>query len=282
MPSPVSVQYERAINLKKTTGKEKYDVSGMVMISDTHLIVADHENENIILLHVENEVIVSDITLSSAPCDIVKLPDNKIAVTLWDEKCVQFISYNNTRLAADPHIDVGEECYCIAYCKGKLVVGCNPGKLVVLDLDGAITQELGSPDMFAGPEKIVVSSDENYLYVSDDSYNLFNTDISRCIKMSMEGNAVHSYEKRGCIRPAGIQELEDGTLLVCYRHKIVRISSNFERCGIKGLREIQENVLYYPWSVAYNKNDHKLYISCSSKQGRSANDTIMLFNVKWE
>ena len=96
--------------------------------------------------------------------------------------------------------------------------------------------------------------------------------------MDWEGKIVQTWQETGYIQPVGIQELEDSTLLVCYRDKIVRLSSNFERCEIKGL---EKSMLYNPWAVAYSKNDHKLYVSCSSVETKGNNDTINIFNVKW-
>jgi hypothetical protein len=60
-------------------------------------------------------------------------------------------------LSLDRRIDVGEWCYCVAYCQDKLVVGCSccPGKLVILGLDGHMIQVFDTPGLFNGLEKII-------------------------------------------------------------------------------------------------------------------------------
>ncbi|XP_060589315.1 uncharacterized protein LOC132744576 [Ruditapes philippinarum] len=237
------VTYERSIDVKFPTDVQRSDVTGTVMISVTQMIVADYGNMKIKMINIDTGTLVSEKTLSTAPNDVIKLPQNKLAVALLDENCIQILSYTDTSLSLDRCIDVGESCYCVGYCQDKLVVGCNydPGKLVVLDLDGKIKQVFDTPRLFDGPEKILISSDEKFLYVSD--YN--SDDDSKCIKIDWQGNVVQRFQDQGCKRPKGIQEMEDGTLLVCFykSHKIVRLSSSLKTCEIKGLEEIK---IYYP------------------------------------
>ena len=249
------------------------------MISTTRIVVADYGNLKIKLIGIVSSAVLSEETVSSAPTDIIKLPNNKLAVALLNEECIQIMSYTDTSLSLDRPINVGGSCYCLAYCQDKLVVGCswNPGKLVIMDLDGNITQVFDTPGLFDGPKKIIISSDEKFLYISDWYYY----GKSRLIKMDWEGNIVQTWQKAGYIQPGGIQELEDGTLLVCYRDKIVRLSSNFERCEIKGLED-DKGVLYNPRTVAYSENGQKLYVSCSSDNTGDCNDMIKIFeDVTW-
>ncbi|XP_060578247.1 uncharacterized protein LOC132735323 [Ruditapes philippinarum] len=271
------VTYERSLNVKFPSDEKKCDVTGTVMISVTQMIVADYGNEKIKMINIETGTLVSEKTLSSVPRDVIKLPQNKLAVALLNEKCIQILSYTDTSLSLDRRIDVGERCYCVGYCQGKLVVGCNynPGQLVVLDLDGNIIQFFDTPRMFDGPEKILISSDEKFMYVSDcKAYS-----NSKCIKIDWQGNVVKRFEDQGYRWPKGIQEMEDGTLIVCFcsNHKTVRLSSSFKECEIKGFENIDIN---NPQTVTYSQRNHKLYVSCSSNKGSSVNDTIKVFNVK--
>ncbi|XP_060589307.1 uncharacterized protein LOC132744571 [Ruditapes philippinarum] len=271
------VTYERSINVKFPTDVERSDVTGTVMISVTQMIVADFNNEKIKMIKIDTGTLVSEKTLSSGPIDVIKLPQNKLAVALLDENCIQILTYTDTSLSLNRRIDVGEMCYCVGYCQGNLVVGCLSihGKLVILDLDGKIKQVFDTPRLFDGPEKIFISSDEKSLFVSD----YISKEHSKCIKIDLQGNVVQRFHDQGCKWPKGIQEMEDGTLLVCFykSHKIVRLSSSFKTCEIKGLEEININ---YPQTVTYSKINHKLYVSCSSEQRCGLNDTIKVFNVR--
>jgi hypothetical protein len=248
----------------------------MVMITATQMIVADYGNKKIKMIDVNRGTLVSDVTLSSGPEDVIKLPGNKLAAALRFENCIQIMSYTDRSLTQERRIDVGYRCYCIAHCQDKLVVGCNfnPGKLVILDLDGNIIQVFDTPGLFDSPAKIVISREEKFMYVSD----YYST--SKFMKLDWQGNVIQIFEDPGYERPTGIQELEDGTLLICYRDtsNIVRLSSSFNKCEIVELNKIN---LRYPKAVTYNEIDHKLYISSSSDQRYNTNDTIKVFNIRF-
>jgi hypothetical protein len=237
----------------------------MVMHSTTHLIVADCGNNNVKMMDIETGTLVSEIALSSAPQDMIKLPGQKLAVALPDEKNIQIISYTDTSLCLDRRIDIGESCNCVAYCQDKLVVGCNvnPEKLVILDFDGNITQVFDTPGLFGGPAKIVISSDEKFMFISD--FN-FSSRKSKCIKMDWQGNIVQTFEHQGYESPLGIQELKEGTLLVCYTysHNIAKLSSSFTKYNMVRLEKTE---MHYPRALAYSDRDERLFISCSSGQG---------------
>ncbi|XP_060568982.1 uncharacterized protein LOC132727470 [Ruditapes philippinarum] len=274
----ICVNYERSHKVTFPSDKEKSSVIGMVMVSATQIVIADYGNKKIKTIDVNTGSFLSEKTLSSAPWDVIKLPQNKLAVTLPDEKCLQVMSYTDTSLSLDHRIDVGEWCYCVAYSQGKLVVGCNynPGKLVILGLDGQLKQVFDTPRLFDGPEKIIISRDEKFMYAVDDNSDRKN---GKCIKIDWQGNVVQRFEDQEYVFPKGIQELEDGTLLVCFydSDKIVRLSSSFRKCEIIGLEKID---FRYPKAVTYSKSNHKLYVSCSSQRGCISNYTIKVFNVK--
>ncbi|XP_060574100.1 E3 ubiquitin-protein ligase TRIM71-like [Ruditapes philippinarum] len=242
--SAVYVQYEREIQVQSPSDESRSNISGMVLISTTNMIVADNDNNKIKIINIDEGTLVSEMILSTSPQDVIKLPQNKFAVALLAEKYIQIVSYTDTSLSLDRRIDVGESCYCVAYCQDKLVVGCNcnPGKLVILDLDGNMIQVFDTPGLFKGPEKIVISSDEKFIYVSDFYYQ-----HSRVVKVDWQGKCVQRFEDQEYKYPEGIQELDDGTLLVCCRSSsnIVRLLSSFKKCEIVGIEKT--DILIIQW-----------------------------------
>jgi hypothetical protein len=114
------------------------------------------------------------------------------------------------------------------------------------------------------------------MYVSD--YSCSSSKDGKCLNIDCKGNVEQRFEDQGYDVPKGIQELYDGTLLVCYSgsQKIVRLSSSLKNCEITGLEKIN----LYPKAVTYSESNHKLYGSCSSEQGSGLNDIIKVFNVR--
>jgi hypothetical protein len=192
--SAVCVQYEREIQVQSPSDKSRSNISGMVLLSTTNIIVADNNNNKIKIINIDEGTLVSEIILSTSPQDVIKLPQNKVAVALRAEKCIQIMSYTDTSFSLDRRIDVGESCYCVAYCQDKLVIGCNynPGKLVILGLDGNKIQVFDTPGLLKGPDKIVISRDEKFMYVSD-----FYLQPSRVVKVDWQGKSVQTFENRG-------------------------------------------------------------------------------------
>ncbi|XP_060565097.1 E3 ubiquitin-protein ligase Midline-1-like [Ruditapes philippinarum] len=273
----LEVQYEKSYDMTLKS-ESRCNIVGMAMISDTRMLVADNNNKTIKMINADTGKLVSKITLPSRPNDIINLLDNKFAVAIPSKKCIQMMSYNDSTLYLHHRIDVGEQCKCVAYGQGKLVVGCGSGtrKLVILDTTGNMTQVFDTPGFFDSPEKIVISSDEKFMYVTN--YKVVYA--GKCTKMDWQGTVVQMYEDQKYVFPTGIQELEDGTLLVCYKNSqcIERLSSSFKKCEVVGLEEAH---VYYPYAVTYSEKDHRLFISCSSSMFLNGNDTIKVFNVRW-
>ncbi|XP_053401931.1 uncharacterized protein LOC123550117 isoform X2 [Mercenaria mercenaria] len=96
----IYVQYKGTVSVKSSSDEKECDVTGLVMISSSQIIVADRINRNIKLIDVEIGALISEITLSSVPNDVISLPQNKLAVALPGEKCIQILSYANTDKSA--------------------------------------------------------------------------------------------------------------------------------------------------------------------------------------
>jgi hypothetical protein len=195
----LEAQYEKSYCMTLPSGDLQCNIVGMAMISDTQMLVADDNNKTIKMINTDTGKLISKETLSSAPYDVIKLPDNKLAVVIPSRKCIQMISYSDRKLLLDRKIDIEGECKCVAYSQGKLVVGCgcSPGKVVILDTTGKITQVFDTPGLLETPEKIVISSDEKFIYVSNYKENY----AGRCIKMDWQGTVVQMYEDQTHVFP---------------------------------------------------------------------------------
>lgn len=109
-------------------------------------------------------------------------------------------------------------------------------------------------DFLKGPRKVVVSKDKNYIYISR-----YSGSTKTFIKMDWQGNVVKTFEEENNRGPCGIQELDDGSFLVCYRNSntIVRLSSDCQECELTCL---ENEILCQPQAIAYCKNERKLYM----------------------
>jgi hypothetical protein len=263
--------------MKQTSEKEKCNITGMVMIAHTKMVVADTKNINIKLIDIETKIVVTEVKMSSYPLDVITLPDRKLAVTLFDETFVQILSYSDAKLSLDRRIDVRETCNGVAYGQDKLVVACKMSKkIIILNLQGEILNVLGSPTLFYGPVRVLISKDEMFIHVSDTVWR----QNSKVLKMDWKGNIKTVFEEERYKFPYGQQQLEDETLLVCYSlsNTILRLTSSLKKCDIIGLDKTN---IYCPTAVTYCDREQKMYVSCSSEKNKLLADIVKVFHVKW-
>ncbi|XP_060602587.1 uncharacterized protein LOC132755707 [Ruditapes philippinarum] len=273
----IDLQYIDTIDVKMKSEKEKSNITGMVMIAPTKIVVSDNTNKNIKLIDIEKKVVVAEVKMFSGPSDVITLPDKKLAVAFFNEMFVQIMSYSDAKLSLDQRIDVKEKCNGVAYSQDKLVVSYNKSKkIIILNLQGEILNVLGSPAIFYGPIRVLFSKDETFIYVSDTD----GSQNSKVLKMDWKGNIKTVFEEQTYKFPYGQQQLEDETILVCYRgsNTILRLSSSFKKCDIIGLERAN---IYFPKAVTYCDKEQKLYVSCSLEKEDWRADIVKVFHVKW-
>ncbi|XP_060602601.1 uncharacterized protein LOC132755714 [Ruditapes philippinarum] len=182
----IELQYIETIDMKLNSEKEKSNITGLVMIAPTKMVVSDNSNEkNIKLIDVEKKEVVTEVKMSSMPLDVITFPEKKLAVTLKGETFVQILSYSDAKLSLDQRIDVREKCNGVAYSQDKLVVTCQISKkIIIINLEGDILNVLGSPAIFYGPMRVFISKDETFIYVSDRDWR----QNSKFLKIDWKGN----------------------------------------------------------------------------------------------
>ncbi|XP_060559262.1 E3 ubiquitin-protein ligase TRIM33-like [Ruditapes philippinarum] len=70
----ICMRYKRSLNVKFPSDENQSDVFGAVTISATHMILADYGNKKIKTVNIATGTQVSEETLSSAPFDVIRLP----------------------------------------------------------------------------------------------------------------------------------------------------------------------------------------------------------------
>ncbi|XP_060602585.1 uncharacterized protein LOC132755705 [Ruditapes philippinarum] len=273
----IELQYIETIDMKLKPEKEKSNITGLVMIAPTKMVVSDNSNKNIKLIDVEKKEVVTEVKMSSHPIDVITLPDKKLAVTLFNETFLQILSYSDAKLSLHQRIDVKEKYIGVAYGQDKLVVsGLAVKKIIIMNLKGEILNVLGCPTLLYGPIRVLISKDETFICVSDTDKSQNN----KVLKMDWKGNVKIVFEEQGYKYPYGQQQLEDETILVCYRDSdtILRLSSSLKKCDIIGLEKAN---IYFPKAVTYCDREQKVYVSCSSEKEKDKADIVKVFHVRW-
>ena len=273
----INLKYTGEINVKSQSDKQIRDISGIATIASSKIIVADFYNNSIKMIDEATGSVITQIIMSSWPIHVISLPENKLAVTLFQAKCVHIVSYTETEFSLSHRIEVGEYCNGMAHFKDKIVVCCwGAKKIIIINFVGDIVLVFHYPDLFYGPLRVVIDNDQKFLYITDSDMYRKN----KVVKIDWEGNVKNIFEEPGYNFPVGIQQLEDDSLIICYHHsdKLLRLSSSFKRCEIVGFKEAN---VRRPASLKYCNRRRKLYVSCTSPDSKVRPDIVKVFNVEW-
>ncbi|XP_060581963.1 uncharacterized protein LOC132738478 [Ruditapes philippinarum] len=265
------------INVKSASDKKNCDIKGIEVIQPDKIVVCDYNNKKVKYYDTVQKKTVSEMKLNNSPHDVAAITDVRFVVTVPSDRSVHFMSLKNQHIVSDRKVNINETCRGIAYSNDKLVVSCNfnPGKVLVLDLQGKILQSFsGDNSLFCFPRYVTVNTAGTSIYVSD-----WGLSVKAVKQLDWQGNVINTYQPgRGGLRD--ICELDDGTFLVCLNQNsdnLRTISDDCKPCKIT----INEKLgRWYPSAVAYCKKTRKLYVSFSETDGINAS-CIKVFKVQW-
>ena len=186
---PVSLRYVGYINIQHSTHNEYYcRITGGVMLDNNMLALTDYDNSSVKIVDVNNNKVIYCIKLPTRPWDITRVEQDQIVVTC-DNKLV-FIKVGKT-LSVMKEMDIGGESRGIVYTNNTFICSfVNPGCVKIINLGGkilkTITTDIRRQTLFKTPSYIVLSTNNNTLYVSDSGNNSVTS-------MDLDGNVQHVY-----------------------------------------------------------------------------------------
>ncbi|XP_060566559.1 uncharacterized protein LOC132725439 isoform X1 [Ruditapes philippinarum] len=268
------------IDMNSSSKSTKCDITGIEVIKPDKIVICDN-SKNVKCYDTVQKKVVSEITLTDRPFDVTAITDDKFVVTVPVDRSIYFMSLRNQRLVSDRKMNINKECYGIAYSQDKLVVtcNCNPGKVLVLDLQGKILQNFGGDySLFSLPMYASVNTAGTSIYVSDTG-----STVMAVKQLDWQGNVLNTYKPaQGGTNLQGICELNDGTFLVCLDQdsddNLRRVSDSCKPCKIMINGKLGS---WFPEAVAYCKKSRRLYVSCSETGLYVTKYLIKIFKVDW-
>ncbi|XP_045160407.1 uncharacterized protein LOC123525432 [Mercenaria mercenaria] len=249
------------------TSRDRHDcnITGAELLTTDFLVLADSKNNAIKILDTKHREVVAEYTLSSAPWDVTVVEEGllapeQLAVTLPEERKIQFLTLNHGELTEGRRLKVDGDCRGIAYSDNRLAVTCDaptPCKVEILDMNGRIIKTLSKnvhgKDLFQCPQNIAVSHDGTYLFVTDR----ITCDVT---KITFDGKVVAMYDDSELCSPEGIVATRDGTLIVCnYKNNMLHLVS--EECEkLKIIKPLSDHVVC-PTAVCFCEERNRLYVS---------------------
>jgi hypothetical protein len=194
------------ICIKTSQDKNACMITGMTLLSPHLLIITDRENSAVKMVDIGGMSVLDQQCLDSKPRDVTSVSQNELAVTLPDNRTIQFISVSRNNLKKKHTIKVDGNCYGISCRKDKMVVSfwISP-KVQILLIDGTVLQTIQNKIIFESPSYI--TTNDNCIYVSD-----FKRKIITMLNWQCEVTG-----KYVCTdSPRGLTMSDDGTVFVCY------------------------------------------------------------------
>jgi hypothetical protein len=164
--------------VKSSTEYDCY-ISGLAVSPPNQLFAADHRNQSIKMIDIENGMVIQRLSLKSEPWDLTVINKDTIAVTIPGSGKIQYISFSSDSLLLKSKQKVGGQCHGISHHQGKLAVTfLHPGKLHIMNLKGVILNKVkkdsNGEDIFGQPEYVDTNSQSIYVSDSKKSIMWFN------------------------------------------------------------------------------------------------------------
>jgi hypothetical protein len=166
-----TIHFIRDLNAMSTDDSEEFAITGLCIISESLLAIVDKENKNVKIIDTNSDKITANVLLSLPPYDITVVPDDKLAVTLPEEKKIQFLSLAFPKAVAvtpERSITVSGACHGIDFIRNERklnVTYSNPGTVEILHLNGTVDRKIEVSNI----NKVSVIPNSTQAYISKGS-----------------------------------------------------------------------------------------------------------------
>lgn len=193
------------LNQKSDTNTEDYVFNGSLNLPDGKTIFTDWKNRKLKLVD-NNYTLRGHIEVPGEPYSLCCINNQSVAVTLRDEKLIQFVSLDHMKMKLEKRFKVDEYCRGIAYNNNRLFItvgggeGEIHGQLRVYSMSGDLLRiyeedSQGKP-FFASPGLIVVNDDGSRFHVADHKRGV--------VTVTKDARLASIFSDRSLIAPFGL------------------------------------------------------------------------------
>ncbi|XP_045167572.2 protein wech-like [Mercenaria mercenaria] len=206
--SDMTTQFVRKFSVRTETENDCW-ITGMAMISNDEILLADCLNRSLKILNVTETSITSMIMPPGKPLDVTTINSETAAATLTDTGKILFVDTKNG-LSTNNILTVRKNCKGIDYHDGHLVVSfCgSPPAVQILNMNGHILHEISDTHIFQHPCNVAFSKDKKTVFVSDFKKNTVN-------ELEIDGNLNVLVKHENLNRPSGLAMTKSGSVVVC-------------------------------------------------------------------
>ncbi|XP_060584275.1 uncharacterized protein LOC132740401 [Ruditapes philippinarum] len=266
----IEVEKCAEFNARLKDDKESCNIFGMCMCEDGCIIMTDYNNKCIKKMN-DSFQIISSLNVTDNPVGICQIDSSLLAVTLMNDKTVQFISQKEP-MKLQQSFKVGDRCRGIAYNDGMIYVCCGGfkdrdegvGHLEVYTVSGKLV--LSHYDKITHPGNVTISNTTNEIFVIDTQKGILNIVENRRTRL-------RTFVKKIFHDPFYICKINESQYCVAFF-----MTHNFLLMSHDGKDQVElpirEDGLKNPTCLCFDNKTSRLFVSCLES------DKIMIYTLK--
>lgn len=253
------------------------DISCVCQVSDGSFLITDINNMKLKRLD-QSYKLLHSLKLPGKPFCVCATGPDEAAVSLCNDRKVQFVSVGRHKLSLTRSFRTEKECIGMVYADDKLYVCCgfsrdsSSGSIKVYNGTGQLQYSLprGSERLSAVPKYITASDDGQHLFVT--SIHTDNISI-----LDLAGNVVHIFSSNDVKTPTGICTGSRGHVFVCgfNSHTVALISPKYQRTEVI---LTHTDGVSKPVGIFFDKNMSRLLIFCNESKNIMAYTCTLMRN----
>ncbi|XP_052810544.1 uncharacterized protein LOC128238548 isoform X2 [Mya arenaria] len=241
----------------------------MILLRGDRLILADQCIENVKIVDLGTNNLMSKINVPGRLTGICLLPGDRVAVCS-ENRGIHFLKARG-QLSLEESIKVGYGCQSVCYHNERLIVAFDSGKVVIMDMTGKVTKDSndsGKPIFSTYLSLAVVSEgQEAVIFVSEYQKDTI-------IKLDMDLNILQTFQDPALIGPRGMTVVGSQLLICGYD------SNNIMCLHLPNSQMIQllgeNDDIQYPLHVCFSQQQNMLYVASDDKSVREYRPCALL------
>ncbi|KAH3797987.1 hypothetical protein DPMN_151577 [Dreissena polymorpha] len=264
-----NVQSNTKHNVRIPSDSDVCCISGICVLTDGQVLVADYYNKRVKLLNQQYQV-MSHCDVTEYVRDMCQITPSEIAVAVDDDSNthnVQFITVTQSQLTLGRKLELQHTCIGIDHHEGELFI-CSGTALFKYTLSGKQVCRLYEDESaYDTVYQCAVSPTGDRLYIT-------SCNPDKLLTLARDGTLLATYTDPALEWPEGLHVTPAGQVLVCGYWPDTVLQVGWEGQSKLATLATQEDGVRSPWSVCYCSTTSSIIV------GQAGDDNILVFRVE--